>query len=101
MNFVVDEIRRQFNLLISLVQEVLKSLDFNSDTERLSQQIIEIIKEAEGTQEPTPQYKFKKNRMLESIVAVYNTTDSLRYSMFMLQNLLNSTRDYNIIQNIG
>ena len=36
LNFVGDEIRRQFNCLISLLKEVLKSLNFNSQTERLS-----------------------------------------------------------------
>ena len=80
------------------MQEVLKSLNFNSQTERLSQQVTDIIKEAEGNQVLPPEYQMKKNSMQASMNTVYNTTDCLRYSMFMLQNLLNNTKDFNIIQ---
>lgn len=45
-------------------------------------------------------YKVKKNRLMESMNTVYNTTDCMRYSMFMLQNLLNNTKDFNIINSM-
>ena len=56
------------------------------------------MEQAEGNQILPKDYKDKKGRMVESLNTVYNTTDCLRYSMFMLQNLLNNTKDFNIIQ---
>jgi hypothetical protein len=95
---VVVEISKQFDLLINMLKEMLKSLQFTSN-QKLSLQCQELLDEVERSRVLSNDYQMRKRKLLEGMQSVNNNADCLRYSMFMVQNLLNNTRDYNVAIN--